>query len=82
MKEIATSIVILAAAHFLCVPAFDGIQAESTLPIVNVEVEDESPEYKGVIELQLADWCGPCRKFKAAGIIAELESAGWSVKYS
>ncbi len=82
MKEIATSIVILAAAHLFCVPALDDIQAENTLPIVNVEVEDEKPASKGVVELQLADWCGPCRKFKAAGIIEELEEAGWTIKYS
>ncbi len=82
MKEITTAIVILAAAHLFCVPALDDIKAENTLPIVKVEVEDDKPATKGVIELQLADWCGPCRKFKAAGIITELEKAGWTVEYN
>ena len=81
MKEIATAILFIAAAHFFCVPALDDIQAENPLPIVKVEVEKE-PKRKGLIELQLADWCSPCRKFKAAGIIAELEKNGWTVKYS
>ncbi len=82
MKEITTAIVILAAAHLFCVPALDDIKAENTLPIVKVEVEDDKPATKGVIELQLADWCGPCRKFKAAAIITELEKAGWTVEYN
>ncbi len=82
MKQITTAIVILAAAHLFCVPALDDIKAENTLPIVKVEVEDDKPATKGVIELQLADWCGPCRKFKAAGIITELEKAGWTVEYN
>lgn len=41
----------------------------------------EEPKTMGVIELQLADWCGPCRKFKASGIIEELEANGWKIKY-
>ena len=81
MKEITTAILFITAAHFFCVPALDDIQAENPLPIVKVEVEPE-PERKGTIELQLADWCSPCRKFKAAGIIAELEENGWEVKYT
>ena len=82
MKEIATAIVILAAAHFLCVSAPDDIQARNFDPVVEVETADTQPMTKGVIELQLADWCAPCRKFKASGIIKELEEAGWTVKYS
>ena len=80
MKEIATAMLFIAAAHMFCVPALDDIQAENTLPIVKVEVEEER-KTKGTIELQLADWCSPCRKFKAAGIIDELKENGWEVKF-
>ena len=82
MKEILAAILFIAAAHLFCVPASHDIQADNFLPVVEVETVEVQPRTKGVIELQLADWCGPCRKFKAAGIISELEEAGWTVKYS
>ena len=82
MKEILTGILLIAGAHFICVPVSHDIQADNFLPVVEVEVVDVQPKTKGVIELQLADWCAPCKKFKASGIIKELEEAGWTVKYS
>ena len=82
MKEILTATLFIAAAHLFCVPASHDIQADNFLPVVEVEVVDVQPKTKGVIELQLADWCAPCKKFKASGIIKELEEAGWTVKYS
>ena len=80
MKELATAILFIAAAHFYCVPASHDIQAENPLPVVEEDIEPEV-KTKGTIELQLADWCSPCRKFKAAGIIKELESLGWEINY-
>lgn len=82
MKEITTAIVILACVHFFYAPVSDDIQSGNPLPIVKVEVEvEEEVKSVRVIEMQLADWCSPCRKFKAAGIVAELEEAGWTIKY-
>jgi len=82
MKEITTAILFIAAAHLFCVPASDDIQARNFEPVVEVETIEVQPKTKGVIELQLADWCAPCKKFKASGIIKELEEAGWTIKYS
>jgi thiol-disulfide isomerase/thioredoxin len=82
MKELTIAMLFIAAAHLYCVPASHDIQAENPLPVVKVEVEvEEEVKSVRVIEMQLADWCSPCRKFKAAGIVAELEAAGWTVKY-
>jgi len=80
MKEITIAILFIIAAHIFCVPLSDDIQAVNPQPVV---IEDVEPEVKvkGTIELQLADWCTPCKKFKAAGIIAELEELGWEIKY-
>ena len=79
MKEITTAMVILVCVHFFYAPSTDDIQVENPQPIVKVEVEEEVKSIR-VIEVQLADWCSPCRKFKAAGIIAELEAAGWEIR--
>ena len=58
------------------------IRAEKAQDVpVQVVEDDVRAEPVGIIELQLADWCGPCKSFKRAGIIAELESSGWTVKY-
>lgn len=80
MKELAIAMLLIAAAHIYCVPASHDIQAENPLPVVEEDIEPEV-KTKGTIELQLAEWCGPCRKFKAAGIIKELEELGWEIKY-
>ena len=39
------------------------------------------PVKTALIEIQSADWCAPCRKFKASGIIKELKAQGWDIKY-
>ena len=58
------------------------VRADKTQDVpVEVVEDDVEAEAIGVIELQLADWCGPCKNFKRAGIIAELEANGWTVKY-
>jgi len=46
-------------------------------PVVPVE-----PVMTAIIEMQLADWCGPCRRFKASGAIKELERKGWEIRYT
>ena len=50
-------------------------------PIVIVEPEVE-PIKTAIIEMQLADWCKPCRRFKASGAIAELKKNDWEIKYT
>jgi len=35
-----------------------------------------------IIEMQLADWCGPCKRLKASGAIQELERQGWTIVYT
>ena len=67
-------------ALYLCVPSSD--KPAHVGPIVEVQPEQETEPVKtALIEMQLADWCGPCRKFKASGAIKELEAAGWTVEY-
>ena len=50
-------------------------------------VEDEIvvPEVvvkNAIIEMQLADWCSPCKRLKASGAIQELEKQGWTIVYT
>ena len=53
---------------------FDEVKNE----IVKV---DPVPVKTALIEIQTADWCAPCRRFKASGIIKELKAQGWDIKY-
>jgi len=46
-----------------------------------VPVEPIEPVKTAIIEIQTADWCGPCRKMKASGAIKELEKSGWTIVY-
>lgn len=80
MKELTTSILFIGLAHLFCVPYTSDIQEVNTPLVAEEEIEPEV-KTKGTVELQLADWCSPCRKFKAAGIIKELEDLGWEIKY-
>jgi thiol-disulfide isomerase/thioredoxin len=80
MKELTTAIIFIGLAHLFCVPYAGEIQ-EVNAPLVAEEEIEPEVKTKGTVELQLADWCSPCRKFKAAGIIEELEGLGWEIKY-
>ena len=86
MKEITVAVLLLLGAHLYCTPESDDIQSLNLVTIVKEEVKPEpivedEPKHKGTIELQLADWCSPCRRFKAAGIIDELKAKGWEVRF-
>lgn len=84
MKNILTATILIVAGHVFMPACLDNFKGENPSPIVNVEPEpvvQDEVKRKGTIEVQLADWCSPCRKFKAAGIIKELEEAGWNIKY-
>jgi len=86
MKEIVIALLLVLVAHLYCVPKSDDIQSLNLVTIVREEAKpepviDDKPKHKGTVELQLADWCAPCKKFKQAGIIAELEAKGWKIKY-
>ena len=50
--------------------------------VIVEEIPEPEPTKNAVVEMQLADWCGPCRKFKASGIIRELKAKGWTIKYT
>ena len=73
---------IFVAACCLNVPSCD---ADPVGPIVEVQPEpvvEVVPVKNAIIEMQLADWCSPCRKFKASGAIKELEAKGWTIVYT
>ena len=69
------------AACYLNLPA--DTKPDHVDPIVEVQPEPEvEPVKTAIIEMQLADWCGPCRRFKASGAIKELKAQGWEIKYT
>ena len=78
---------IITASLFVaacCLPVA-SCNSDHVDPIVQpiVEVQPEVvPVKNAIIEMQLADWCGPCRAFKRSGAIEELESKGWTVVYT
>ena len=78
-------LIITSALFVLSLWAYLPLNTASTParvePIVIVEPEVE-PVKTAIIEMQLADWCGPCRRFKASGAIAELKKSGWEIKYT
>ena len=78
-------LIITSALFVLSLWAYLPLNTTSTParvePIVIVEPEVE-PVKTAIIEMQLADWCGPCRRFKASGAIAELKKSGWEIKYT
>ncbi len=71
------SAVVFLLTFFFCKPAEQPVDEDKRDPIVEV-----APVKTAIIEMQLADWCGPCRAFKRSGAIKELEKEGWTIKYS
>jgi len=60
-------------------------KAVSTVEEKIVEIEVVVPKViikNAIIEMQLADWCGPCKRLKASGAIQELERQGWTIVYT
>ena len=60
-------------------------KAVSTVEEKIVEIEIVVPKViikNAIIEMQLADWCGPCKRLKASGAIQELEKQGWTIVYT
>jgi len=50
-----------------------------------IEIEIVVPKViikNAIIEMQLADWCSPCKKLKSSGAIQELEKQGWTIVYT
>ena len=50
-----------------------------------IEIEIVVPKVivkNAIIEMQLADWCSPCKRLKASGAIQELEKQGWTIVYT
>ena len=57
----------------------------STVEEKAIEIEIVVPKViikNAIIEMQLADWCGPCKRLKASGAIQELEKQGWTIVYT
>jgi len=71
------SSLVFALTFFYCVPNEPTVQDQRD----SVEEVEREPVKTAIIEMQLADWCGPCRRFKASGAIKELEKNGWTIKY-
>lgn len=71
------SIVVFGLTYFFCEPSKPVVQDQRD----SVEEVEREPVKTALIEMQLADWCGPCRRFKASGAIKELEKNGWTVEY-
>ena len=60
-------------------------RAVSTVEEKAIEIEIVVPKVivkNAIIEMQLADWCGPCKRLKASGAIQELEKQGWTIVYT
>ena len=60
-------------------------RAVSTVEEKTIEIEIVVPKVvikNAIIEMQLADWCGPCKRLKASGAIQELEKQGWTIVYT
>ena len=72
------SIVVFGLTYFFCEPSKPVVQDQRD----SVEEVEREPVKTALIEMQLADWCGPCRRFKASGAIKELEKNGWTIKYT
>jgi hypothetical protein len=76
------SVVLFGWTYFYCHPT-----TAKTLPQREVQ-HDFTPEIEvapvktAIIEMQLATWCGPCKRLKASGAIKELEKSGWTIKYT
>lgn len=68
-----------------CCLAVPSCNVDPVDPIA-VEVVEVTPEVvptkNAIIEMQLADWCSPCRAFKRSGIIKDLEAKGWTIVYT
>jgi len=85
MRTVLMACLLILSGHMLVaagIGTFATSEKQSKVMVVNddVDVEDEKVEPRGVIEVQIADWCSPCRKFKAAKIMDELREAGWEVR--
>jgi len=60
-------------------------RAVSTVEEKVIEIEIVVPKVivkNAIIEMQLADWCSPCKRLKASGAIQELEKQGWTIVYT
>ena len=75
-------VLFLASMFFYCPWASETVDNAPVEQeeIVEPEVLPE-PVKTAIIEIQSADWCGPCKKFKASGAIKQLKAAGWEIKY-
>ena len=77
-------LIITASLFFVSLYAywpFDNLESKAHVePIVIVE-PDVVPVKTAIIEMQLADWCNPCKRLKASGVISELKKKGWDIKY-
>ncbi len=89
MKTHLTAAICVFISAYVFVP-------EATTPIVDtkptpiikpVDVtptptpEPEPVVKNGIVEIQTADWCAPCKRLKASGAIKDLENKGWDVQY-
>ena len=84
MRQVAFAVAAILLTHMIVdrVNQIAPAQEDKTTVVVKPEpIVDEKAEPRAVIELQLADWCSPCRKFKEAKIIQELEAKGWTIRY-
>lgn len=63
----------------------DHVEAINAAAEEKVVIEVTPPKVvvkNAIIEMQLADWCSPCKRLKASGAIQELERKGWTIVYT
>ena len=80
--HLTVSICVLIAVYIFVHPSTEIRHEPSPQEESKVEVEVKPVAKNAIIELQLADWCGPCKKLKASGIVRELENKNWTVEYN
>ena len=74
-----TSIVLFVGVFFF-LPTYGVTKtADSHVEDRTEEItEDVKPVKNSIIEMQVADWCGPCKAFKRSGAISAMKAKGWS----
>ena len=87
MKSHLTVALIVFVGTFSFFRYQDHVEARAVSTVEEKAIETEIVVPKviaknAIIEMQLADWCGPCKRLKASGAIQELERQGWTIVYT
>ncbi len=86
MKSHLIVALIVFAGTFSYFKYQDHVEARNAATVEDTVVIEVTPPKvivkNAIIEMQLADWCSPCKRLKASGAIKELEDKGWTIVYT